>query len=407
MLVILATHPIQYQAPLFQALAKNTSIPFEVWYLTSHGVKSTLDSEFGKSFSWDIDLFSGYKYCFPPNEPKDLKGFWKVGLPSYYINKLSSGQVSALFVAGWNVRACWQAVWLAKKNGIPVWMRGDSNDLKKDNFVKAVVKRTVLSIYFKGISKFLCVGKSNRRLYESYGINNSRLEFAPHAVDNDRFFNDRNRLFPSRKDIRNNWCIPDNAFCLLFVGKFVDIKRPLDILKAVELLNLNNPKFLFHVLFVGTGELGLKLRNQVKIAFDVDANLKTNLPQTNQNSVGASFTGFLNQSEISKAYVAADVLILSSKSETWGLVVNEALSSLLPAIVSDSCGCAEDLISPLAPSLVYQSGNILDLSRSILYAISNPTAPENIKSVISSYSYKTTTDLIEYLWSRLDKNYTV
>ena len=58
----------------------------------------------------------------------------------------------------------------------------------------------------------------------------------------------------------------------------------------------------------------------------------------------ASFVGFLNQTEISRAYVAADCLVLpSDHGETWGLVVNEALASGLPCLVSDACGCAEDL----------------------------------------------------------------
>ena len=59
----------------------------------------------------------------------------------------------------------------------------------------------------------------------------------------------------------------------------------------------------------------------------------------------ASFAGFLNQTEISRAYVAADCLVLpSDHGETWGLVVNEALASDLPCLVSDACGCAEDLV---------------------------------------------------------------
>jgi hypothetical protein len=43
--------------------------------------------------------------------------------------------------------------------------------------------------------------------------------------------------------------------------------------------------------------------------------------------------------------VAADCLVLpSDHGETWGLLVNEALASGLPCLVSDACGCAEDLL---------------------------------------------------------------
>ncbi|MBE2223377.1 MAG: glycosyltransferase family 4 protein, partial [Anaerolineae bacterium] len=52
-----------------------------------------------------------------------------------------------------------------------------------------------------------------------------------------------------------------------------------------------------------------------------------------------------NQSALSPYYHAADLLVLPSRySETWGLVVNEALHHGLPCVVSDRVGCAPDLI---------------------------------------------------------------
>jgi glycosyltransferase involved in cell wall biosynthesis len=79
----------------------------------------------------------------------------------------------------------------------------------------------------------------------------------------------------------------------------------------------------------------------------------------------ASFAGFLNQTEISKAYVAADVLVLPSDySETWGLVVNEAMASGLRCIVSDHCGCAWNL-SDMNGNQTYPCGDVSALSGSI------------------------------------------
>jgi hypothetical protein len=64
MLAILTTHPIQYQVPLWQAIAKDGLVPFEVWYLSDHGTRVSYDEQFGKSFAWDIDTLSGYPYRF-------------------------------------------------------------------------------------------------------------------------------------------------------------------------------------------------------------------------------------------------------------------------------------------------------------------------------------------------------
>src|SRR5436190_18440588 len=64
MLAILTTHPIQYQAPLWQALARDGRVPFEVWYLTDHGVRISHDGEFNRDFAWDLDLLKGYPHRF-------------------------------------------------------------------------------------------------------------------------------------------------------------------------------------------------------------------------------------------------------------------------------------------------------------------------------------------------------
>lgn len=75
-----------------------------------------------------------------------------------------------------------------------------------------------------------------------------------------------------------------------------------------------------------------------------------------------SFTGFLNQGEIATAYVAADCLVLPSDSETWGLVVNEAMACGLPAIVSEACGCVPDLIDDEVTGYGFPCGDIAALT---------------------------------------------
>jgi glycosyltransferase involved in cell wall biosynthesis len=76
----------------------------------------------------------------------------------------------------------------------------------------------------------------------------------------------------------------------------------------------------------------------------------------------ATFAGFLNQGEISKAYVAADCLVLPSVSETWGLAVNEGMACGLPAVVSDAAGCAPDLIDEGKTGFTFPVGDTAQLA---------------------------------------------
>ncbi len=57
-----------------------------------------------------------------------------------------------------------------------------------------------------------------------------------------------------------------------------------------------------------------------------------------------NLVGFINQTELPTYYAAADVFVLPSHYETWGLVLNEAMACGLPGIVSDTCGAIQDMI---------------------------------------------------------------
>ena len=112
MLAILTTHPIQYQVPLWQALARDGRVPFEVWYLTDHGTRNSFDRGFDQSFSWDIDTLSGYPSRFlGVNRKPDVSRFRGVRLHEPLSGLIKKRNVRALWVNGWQVQAYWEAVW--------------------------------------------------------------------------------------------------------------------------------------------------------------------------------------------------------------------------------------------------------------------------------------------------------
>jgi glycosyltransferase involved in cell wall biosynthesis len=86
--------------------------------------------------------------------------------------------------------------------------------------------------------------------------------------------------------------------------------------------------------------------------------------QAQNKNLPVTFTGFMNQSEIISAYVAADCLVLSSDAgETWGLVANEAMACGRPALVSDLVGCSRDLIRPGITGDIFSFGDWDALTR--------------------------------------------
>lgn len=383
-LAILTTHPIQYQVPLWRALARDGRVPFEVWYMSDHGTRPSHDSEFGQSFAWDIETLSGYPHHFLSMAGDAApSSFWKFRLRERLRDRIALSGARALWIQGWQVAAYWQAAREAKAASAQLWMRAESNDLAPASW-KTPFKRVLLGRLFGKVDRFLTIGAANRRLYKRYGVAPAQLHPAPYAVDNERFAQQAETLRPGRLALRRAWGIADDAFCVLFCGKLIAKKRPLDLIAAARRL-ADGALPNIQLLFVGSGELEAAMRAACETAH-----------------VKATFAGFLNQTEISKAYVAADCLALpSDHGETWGLVVNEALAGGLPCVASDACGCTEDLLRPIDPRLSFRLGDVGDLAAAVLHVQQSPPSPAQMASVMAQHSIGVTVDTVAALMQTL------
>jgi len=353
-LVVLTSHPIQYQVPLWRKLAE-AGVPLEVLFLCPHGVNETRDPEFNQSFAWDLPMLEGYRSRFLNIPGWDLKAPMKMKI------KMKGGLrpifeetgATHLWVEGWRFPAFWQAVGQAKKAGLQVWCRGESTDLAPEpSFPKNLIKKGLMRWFFGKVDAFLCIGKANRRLYQKAGVPDEKLHSAPYFVDNERFTMEAERLWPEREKIRAAWRIGPDATVVLYSGKFIPKKRVMDLARAFRLGCEKQPG-KFHLLLAGDGPQRAELEREL-----------ASLPVT--------FAGFLNQTEIPRAYAAADVMVMASDwGETWGLSANEALASGVPVILSDRCGCAEDISSATDQAMVFPMGDVQRLAELIGDGISD------------------------------------
>jgi len=198
------------------------------------------------------------------------------------------------------------------------------------------------------------IGKANHEFYSSYGIPDSKLFSCPYFVENKRVLEQAKDHRAERYMLRVRWQIPQRSVCYLYVGKLAHKKRVLDQLAALKLaLSVNSS---LHLLIVGTGEL----MEQAK-------------QFTEEHKLPVTFAGFLNQTEITAAYVAADCLIISSDfDETWGLVANEAMVCGLPVIVSGRAGCGLDLVRRGETGEIFPFGEIDELSNLMVSMARDP-----------------------------------
>ncbi|OQC41835.1 MAG: Alpha-D-kanosaminyltransferase [Acidobacteria bacterium ADurb.Bin051] len=342
-LAVVTTHPIQYQVPWFRALAARSGLDLTVGFGCLPGPEEQ-GIGFGVPFAWDVPLLDGYRWeelrRWGRSQVGSFEGIRLRGVAAW----LHRQAPDALLVTGWNSLSLVQAALAARRSGIPVIARGDSQAGRRP-----LLRRLLLRLLLRLYSAFLVVGASNRRFYEQLGVPAARLFPCPHFVDNDRFAAAAAALGPRRAELRARRGLAEGRTVFLFAGKLEPKKRPLDLVRAAARARAEGADC--QLLFAGDGELRAELE-----------------AATAALAVPATFAGFLNQSRIAEAYAAADCLVLPSDRETWGLVVNEAMVSGLPAVTSDQVGCAPDLIRAGETGWSFPCGDVVALA-SLLHRV--------------------------------------
>jgi|GEM_PF-115668 len=384
-LAVFSPYPIQYYSPWFRGLARQEGVDLKVYYGFIPSEKQQ-GYGFNTSFKWDIPMLEGYKWEVVPNARKNPSFSRYSGSSTPEMGKVfAKDRPDAVILIGWSFLPLVQALWACRKLRIPTIVRGDSNNLRKRNFLVKLIHRNLVRKY----DAFLAVGKLNMQFYLDYGVRPESIFKARHFVDNSFFESSLQKIHDTRSVLRNKWGIPENAACFLFAGKLETKKRIFDLLSALEIaFNKNSSIYL---LVAGDGE-------HMQAAKDFVARKK--LPVT--------FAGFLNQTEIVKAYAAADCLVLPSYGETWGLVVNEAMACGLPAIVSDRVGCAPDLIIEGKTGSVFPRGDIRGLTNKLMKFALDPARTKSMglqaKELIKDYSVedtiKGTLEAVQYVLKR-------
>jgi len=335
-LAVVTTHPIQYYAPIFQLLTQRKKIDVKVFYTVGEKYHSSkLDPGFGKEVSWDIPLMEGYAYQWAENISKypgtrNFKGIETPGL----VNDIKNWTPDALLVIGWAYHSHLRTLRYFK-NKVPVYFRGDSTALQKKPGLKQAFKNLFLRWVYSLVDHAFYVGKNNKAYFEKYGFRENQLSFTPHAIDNERFAVDRSA---EAAEFRSSLKVKDDDILVLFAGKFEPVKNVELLLAAF--IKLNRPNV--HLLLVGNG---------------IDENKLKDAAKSSELAGNIHFVDFKNQSEMPVLYQAADLFCLPSKSESWGLSVNEAMACGRAVLTSDSVGCAADLVLPGRNGAIFKEGD--------------------------------------------------
>jgi glycosyltransferase involved in cell wall biosynthesis len=325
-LTIVMTHPVQYFAPWFRYITAERSAEIDLTVL--YGAVPTPEQQgvgFGTAFSWDVPLTSGYRFeVCADSAGKQFDSDSFLGLDVADIGaRIAATRPDAVIVPGWHSLMQVRALRACRRAGVPAFYRGDSTMTSGPRAIVRPLWAVKTRLMLRQYTRYLSVGRLAGEYLRTFGVSDADIFPSPHCVDNAWFEAQAAVQQPQRFAWREGAGIAAGDFVVLFAGKFVDRKRPLDAVRAVAGLGRGAV-----LMMAGDGPLAGAARLEAE-----------------RLGVRLIWRGFLNQSALPEAFAAADALLVPSTWESWGMIVNEALASGVPCIVTSGVAAAPDLIT--------------------------------------------------------------
>ena len=394
-ITIIAPTCFYYQAPLFRALASDAHLDLTVYFCSDEGISGKdVEVVYGNDKGWGVEeeLLEGYHFEFLRNYApwgSYLKSL--VGLVNFGIwNKLRRERPDIVVIMSWMNPTWWLTFVACQRYRIPIFFMTDANfyaeQLKRP--WRSWFKRILLGKFlFPATSGFLYAGSANKRLYTEFGVPENKLVPFAYSWGYSALIEKSNKLQDRKTEFRRELGLPEDAVVILYCGRLSFEKGLLELLEAYKLMSSTQ----IALVLVGDGHLQKQMKDFTKL----------------NNIDSVYFMGFQKRNDIGKFYTSADFLVLPSRRETWGLVVNEALCFSLPVVVSDQVGAGVDLVIPGLNGHIYPAGDVAALAERMSRVIELPEEDRQImgrksKSLIREWSNRNLAGpLIEFLDSNL------
>lgn len=355
-LAVLNSHPIQYFAPLYRRLALESDIELTVYYCSRLGLEAYADEGFGgEVVRWDVPLLEGYHSVFLENlrSGAGVHGFWSLINPSI-ISALRKQRYDAIWVHGHNYLTYLLAYAVAKSVGTAILTRCETHLLLKRPGWKSKVRRPLLSSFYGLCDACLSIGSRNASFYRYHGVPEKKIFSVPYTVDNERFMRQSSLTDLTPSQLKSSLGIRDDVPVVLYASKFSQRKRPFDLLQAKA--SLEQQGSACAVVMIGAGEEEVSLRDYVRRYGLRDVH----------------FLGFRNQSELPGLYTLADIFVLPSENEPWGLIINEVMCAGVPVVATDEVGAVADLVQEGVNGFLYPAGDVERLTSHLDALLQSP-----------------------------------
>ena len=306
---VVTTEPTASRVPQFDLLAKRTDLEVMVFYA----------AETVQRRQWSLELDHPHEILRGPRIPtaRLIQHDYPV-TPSLW-RKLDRGRFDCVVVWGWSTFAAQLAIAWARVRRVPYVLFSESHSAEPRQAWALTVRRFVVPRAVRGARAWLATGTLASEHLVANGADPARVWTYANTVDVDALMARADDLRELRTGIRRELGFGSDDVVVLYAGRLLPVKGPDVLVDAAARVDG------VRLFVLGDGPLRPSL----------EARAPTGL-----------FRGFVDETELLHAYVAADVFALLSRRETWGVVVVEAAACGLPLVLSNAVGAAADLLVP-------------------------------------------------------------
>ena len=214
-----------------------------------------------------------------------------------------------------------------------LWSESTLRDERYSGRVVQWLKRYLLR-YFDG---FVAAGAAQVKYLRHLGAAQDHIWVAPDAVDSDFFSTQALHYWKQKTAIKQ--ALGVEGPIVLCVGRLLDAKGIPELLDAFEQVSLQCKSTL---LLVGDGPDRVRYQEECR----------------KRELTSVYFVGFQSQQQLPRYYAIADVFVFPTRSDPWGLVLNEAMCSGLPVICSTAAGGGTTLVRPGKNGFLHEPGDV-------------------------------------------------
>jgi glycosyltransferase involved in cell wall biosynthesis len=345
----------RYKAAVFSCLheqALATELSFRILHIAS------TDSARNSLSTVERELHH-YPFTVLFDQVYDQVGFWRRMIKVAAL--AGASKASVVLIPGFDRPEYWAILAIAKLKGQTAGVFCDSTLYDKR---RGIASNALKRIFIKLVDIVFCYGKRASEYVSWLGAPESKICIRCQAAYLPSDY-DQEEVLSWRARSRDR----DSA-SMLYVGRLSPEKDVGSLVTAHSKLLHDHPDLVLNI--VGSGAEESQLR-ELSRAFGI--------------SHAVNFLGPLEGRDLKAQYLAADVLVLPSQSEPWGLVVNEALAYGCPVVVSDRCGCVPELVVEGVTGYTFRAGDADDLRRKIeLVLIGRVGSPGCCVAAVAPYN---------------------